>query len=556
VQQNAGQIRLINEGLLAQELAVEAPQLADMESRALAKAALEQGRRAELDLSVLQQQDLTNDLSALEQKLDLTRTAQQVHNRLIEYWRGDHGATTTRRDQLQSLHSERRRRYESLDEQKRKKQGEIARLQSKQVGYPPYVERALSAIREQCPQADPRVLCDHIEVSDERWQAAIEGYMGGARFSILVEPDHEAEAIRIVRALPGRDNRAKVIQGTLAAQDAARMQMDKDSIVHVLSFTHAVARDYLVASYGSVLRVDSAEALRHTRRGVTTDGMGSSSYSMFRCDLPDADLVFGATARERALRAKEAELREIEENWHQASLLMQESGRLLGAIDALKPVSHAETISSIMTVRRDLSRLESLLEGLDLGEHRDLEHRLQELKDENQRLETKLGELNHDKGKVGEQLEQANRAITGLAELQEKAAEKAEQFEQALRDLHLQWPAFDPENQLQQADAEAAELEPKTALERREGTEKALHKAERELDDRVQQHNRLCRPGDAVYYPGFEGDYDNELFRNICAVRQDLDRVYNLLKNNILVDKHKDLQRLKESFNSTFVTHL
>ena len=56
--------------------------------------------------------------------------------------------------------------------------------------------------------------------------------------------------------------------------------------------THAVARDYFTAHYGSVVRVATAEELRHTRRGLTADGMGSGGYTLYRCDLPDAELVF------------------------------------------------------------------------------------------------------------------------------------------------------------------------------------------------------------------------------------------------------------------------
>ena len=556
VQQNLGQIRLIHSGLLHPALTREAPQLGGMEAVSLVNTALEQGQRTELDLSLLQQRDFTNDLSALEQKLDQARTAQQAQNRLFAYWHQPGEDDNRRRDQLQSLHSERRRHYEGLDEQRRRKQAEIERLQARQVSYPAHVEKALSAIRSQCPQADPRVLCDHIEVSDERWQGAIEGYLGGARFAILVEAEHEAQAIRIVRTLPGRDIKARVIQGSLAARDAAKVQLDKDSIVHVLGFSHAVARDYLTASYGSVLRVDSAEALRHTRRGLTADGMASSGYAMFRCDMADADLVFGASARERALKAKESELQAMQTPWQQASTLMQESARLLQAVDALKPVSHADAIGGIMALRREVSRLDTLLNSLDLGEHTDLQHRLDTLREEHQRLEAQLGQLNTDKGKLEEQLAQANKAITGLATLQEQAAEKADACEQAVRALQQQWPDFDPDARLQQADDEAEALDRKAALEQRHSGEKTLHKAERELDDRLQQHNRQCRPGDAIVYPGLEEDYDSKLFKRICGVRQEIDRVYNLLKNNILVDKHKDLKQLKESFNSTFVTHL
>jgi uncharacterized protein YPO0396 len=39
-------------------------------------------------------------------------------------------------------------------------------------------------------------------------------------------------------------------------------------------------------------------------------------------------------------------------------------------------------------------------------------------------------------------------------------------------------------------------------------------------------------------------------------VSLEIDRVYNLLKNNVLVDKHEQLKQLKHSFNNAFVAHL
>jgi hypothetical protein len=385
---------------------------------------------------------------------------------------------------------------------------------------------------------------------------AIEGYLGGARFGILVEPEHEAEAIRIVRALPGRDNKARVIQGHKAAEDGAKITLDKDSIVHVLDFTHAVARDYLVASYGTVVRVRSAEELRHTRRGVTADGMGSGGYTLFRCDLSDGELVFGAAARERALKAKRAEREQIVADWQQASERMQESGRLLAAVDALAAVSHADTVTAMLESRRESARLDALLAGLDLGEHRDLEARLAQLKQDEQRWNEQYGTLREEKGGVGTDLLKADKAVTGLADLQEQANLKAEQCEQALRELHGLWPEFDLDARLDAADAAAAQLDAKQAPKDRGELEARLHKDERGLDETIQEHNRQCRPADQVFYTGFDGHYDTTLFKAIRQVRQELDRVYNLLKNNILVDKHAELHRLKESFNSTFVTHL
>src|SRR5690606_1903396 len=249
----------------------------------------------------------------LEAQLQQVRNEQQLHNQLAAHLHdasddlsGQQGSSLLQT--LERLVATRGQALEELERQRKKTQQQISNLESRQINYPPDVQEALKAIRQHCPQADPRVLCDHVEVQDPDWQMAIEGYIGGNRFGILVEPEYEAEAIRIVRRLPGRQQKAKVIQGEQARRDAEKLALPQDSIFHVLRFSHRTAEHYLKASYGNVVRVRDADTLRLTRRGVTVDGMGSGNYALFRCDIDDGLLVFGEEARQRNLRAQQATL--------------------------------------------------------------------------------------------------------------------------------------------------------------------------------------------------------------------------------------------------------
>ncbi|MFT7530986.1 MAG: energy-coupling factor transporter ATP-binding protein EcfA2, partial [Gammaproteobacteria bacterium] len=257
LQKNLTLSRQIINMIVDPELVDQFPELGTLETNSLLKELLDNARANHIELHDLLQRDVTGDLGALEQDLDKARVAQTQHNNWVAHWHDESlmpGGSLARR--LGKLEHEQESRYERLSQQRQTKNHEIERLEGKRVSYPAYVERALNAIRHQCPAADPRVLCDHVDVKDERWQSAIEGYLGGARFSILVEHVHEAQAISIVRALSGRDNRARIIQGHKASRDAARLKLDTDSIIHTLEFSHSVARDYVMASYGSVARVD------------------------------------------------------------------------------------------------------------------------------------------------------------------------------------------------------------------------------------------------------------------------------------------------------------
>lgn len=556
LQRNLLAARQLAQLLGAPSLHADLSHLSDLHSRRLAEQARSFEKIGDVDLSRFLQKDLSGDLAMLEQHLQLARKAQQAHNELADYWRAQTDQPS-RRDQLADAHGVRRRRYDALAGQCQQKQQEIERLEAKQSVYPSYVERALAAIRAQCPKADARVLCDHIEVTDARWQSAIEGYIGGARFGLIVDADYEADAIRIVRAMPGRDNRARVIQGAKALRDASRLSPPAASILHALKFTHGVAQAYIAASYGNVVRVESAEELRQTARGVTADGMGSGAYAMFRCDIPDADLVFGAAARERALAARRQELEQLSRARQDANEQMQESSRLLDAVDRLQPVGYADGLNAVLSLHREIRAIEMLLAQLDVSAWQSLDQQLQRLQNEERELWARIKELNERGGELKHELSSLTRRIDGLSEQKDAAQDRMAQAEDQLRALHGGWPQFDLDARLRYAAEEAKTVDLTRADALREELAARLMKAERAMSETLQEHNRrTTRPSDAIVYTSFSGVYDSALFAGVCELRREIDRVYNILKNNVLVGKHAHLQQLKLSFNNAFVSHL
>jgi DNA polymerase III delta prime subunit len=537
-------------------LQTDLPEATDLEGQRLLNRVRELEAVSDLDIPGLMQKDLTGDLSHLEKHLDESRLAQSAHAELRGYWHVRTGEEDSRRDRAAGLHQRRRQRYESLSASAQQKQQEIARLEAKQTIYPAYVERALTAIRAQCPQADARVLCDHIEVVDSRWQAAIEGYLGGARFSIIVDAAYEAQAIRIVRSLSGRDNHASVLQGEKALRDAARIKPDAQSVVHVLKFTHAVAQAFLTASYGAVVRVASENDLPRTPRGVTVDGMGSRSYRMFRCDLPDSELVFGAAARERALAAKRAELTRLTQERQDANGRMQESHRLLDCIDRLAELSYAEALARVLGLHRDLRRTEMLLSRIDISAYRSLDAQLEQLRQEEAALLKHIAGLNAHQGTLQERLENLAKSIERLSTQKDEAQSQMSAAEDALRAVHTQWPEFDLDARFAFAEQEAKTFDAMRAQRDREEIEGRMRKAEHALGTALLEHNQKSRAADKIVYVAFGGAYDEALFGAICELRREIDRVYNILRNNVLVEKHEHLKQLKASFNNAFVAHL
>lgn len=181
------------------------------------------------------------------------------------------------------------------------------RLAAGASNYPRDTANAVDRIREQLPEASVQVLCDLVEPRSEEWQQAIEGYLDNARFNLIVKPDWEARTIDYLQSV---GSRAKVIQGKHCLDKADASRVPRDSIIHELHTDHPIAKAYLIEQYGTVIKVEDSQQLRTTARGLTKDGKGSGSRTMFVGEK--RELVFGRAARERALKETVTQLEAAE----------------------------------------------------------------------------------------------------------------------------------------------------------------------------------------------------------------------------------------------------
>lgn len=188
---------------------------------------------------------------------------------------------------------------------------ELRCLQTGRTLGPKDARDAVALIERELPSARPHLLAQLVEPKPETvWQHAIEGYMGGDRFAIIVEAGMEARCARLVkRQYPVRS--PKVVQGRKAMDDTEGRRLEDRAILHELVCKHPVANAFLLAQYGRVRKVDSEDELARTPQGLMEQGLGSRGYGMFSCRAPDTDLAFGEAARQRRRRWCENELRRL-----------------------------------------------------------------------------------------------------------------------------------------------------------------------------------------------------------------------------------------------------
>ena len=123
------------------------------------------------------------------------------------------------------------------------------------------------------------ILSDLLELSDERWRGAVEGYLNTQKFYFLVEPAYYPDALRIYDRLkrdPGLRAFGLVDVGKLRENETLRTA--GDSLADKIETANDLARSYVDYLLGRVICCDSVDQLRSYRTAVTADGMLYQGY--------------------------------------------------------------------------------------------------------------------------------------------------------------------------------------------------------------------------------------------------------------------------------------
>ncbi len=296
-----------------------------------------------------------------------------------------------------------------LGNELRDKESARARIVTGGGNYPKWVSVALDRMREAMPSANVQVLCDLIEPASDQWQAAIEGYLADARFNFVVPAEFEREAIDTAQRL---GLKTKVIQGEYCQQHADPSRVPAESIIHELTTEHRIAKAYLIEQYGRVVKVASSKELRHTPRGLTMNGKGSGSRTMF--SAKDVELVFGKKARAVAIERLSAEIAELEQQLSTVRGHQTDLQEIITVVQRLqKPVLEFQSLQDAAT---DLEKIRQALARLDLTEIVNLEAEIAKLNTDLQAVEVASNKLVGAVAVSMSSIEEWNGTITSLEE--------------------------------------------------------------------------------------------------------------------------------------------
>lgn len=451
-------------------------------------------------------------------------------------------------------------------------QSEIDKLQgSAAISYPRPTAAALKLLREKYPNCNPRVIGNHIDILEESWQNAIEGYMGGARFNIVVDAEYEADAIRLVNKLAGN---AKVIQGERCHRDARQLNLKEHSIVQLMDFDDEIVRAYVIANYWNVQQVDNAEELRRAARGLTRDGMGSGAYAMFGCMLDDANLMCGKGARQRRQVALENNLLNLEKRYSNARDRAAEAKQLIRHLVSIQPNRATTQLENALTALQTIDSHQRQLADIDLSAFAELEARLADSNAQCEQMQARINQQAQSKGGYLAELygqdkdpeKPANDSLlTKVALLAKQDEILGDKADEALI-LYVDWRRHEEDfdeglimdavesaaRDLDQTGLETlqAEMNRNTAME---NTLRHIRDTIAEYNQQPVQQNQLINPFETLLETGIESECYYQAARR---AQGELDQLYQRLNNHILVRQQDTLHDAQTKFDQTFTSQL
>jgi len=448
-------------------------------------------------------------------------------------------------------------------EQRQKRQQRLAKeidhmKEADRVAYRDDTERALRLIREHLPQANPQVICDHIDVIDEQWQAAIEAFMGENRFLLVVDADYEIEALALAKQ---HGLRSSLVQGSKALHDAGKRQVSPDSIFALAEFSHETVKAYFLCAYGDVLQITDAEKLRHARRGLMPDGRASSAYKLFVARIKDDDLKLGKAARQRALNAKQQQLRELEKDIQFSEIRKRSLDAWRVLLDEDARIDLLAPLHQIGDAQKELQHVARQLDNLDLSEFDDLLKEIDAKQSVLDEVEKRLGNYQQQLGSCGEKLLIAEKKAQQHEDSAGKHDDNAEAHSLVLEKMAKYDPDFDLEAEMEGIEDNLARKQALYEFDQNPGSK--LAKQLKGISDNLSQFNTMNIQNTMVNYENVlenaksDEPYDEvQSFAAIMDVQRQVNIAKNRLENNILAAHKKNLEEISRSFNKTFISHL
>ena len=214
-------------------------------------------------------------------------------------------------------------------------QGELAQLKAGNKAYPKELEQARTILRNRLYQetgksVNVEILADLLDIRDETWRNAVEGYMGYNKLSVIVEPKYAQKAMKIYEEMDKEKfYRVAVLDTERVAAD--HHQVAEGSLAQEVEARSDYAQAYVNFLLGRVMKCNDVDELRSHRIGITKNCVSYHNYRIQHINptLYTTAAYIGKSSVRQRIKLLEKSLKGMEEALKPRQDIVKDAGRVL-----------------------------------------------------------------------------------------------------------------------------------------------------------------------------------------------------------------------------------
>ncbi len=278
-----------------------------------------------------------------------------------------------------------------------------------------------------------RPFSDLIEVSDESWRNAIEGFLNTQRFDLIVDPLYFNDALEVY-------DRVKTELGIYGVGLVNTNKIGEynsylpNSLAAKVSSDHPYARNFANMTMGHVITVENLNELKNYSRAITKTAMTYSNHTARQINPKAYEIPYiGQSATKLQIELDEKLVNDLQNDLNKVSNVLENHSKSLRILQQSK-LSHilssnqARYFDSVKQIRKEFVELEEKVSSLETNPViTELEAQLHEEKNKKrqfrldyEKLSDKMADARSEKTQILEQIEDARSSLSEyLAEQKE-----------------------------------------------------------------------------------------------------------------------------------------
>lgn len=238
-------------------------------------------------------------------------------------------------EKTNAIHTERAEKeaeWKNIDKELGEVNAELDNLKQGIQSLPPYVDNLIVAIRNIIPEANPIPLCQIIDIKDEEWRNALEGYLGDRRFDLILPINLYPKAASIYEGLKKGGKVHGV--GLIDVDRLTEMEISapgEDSLALKVNCQNRSDEQYINLLLGDISCVETIQDRQGKEKTITKDVYVYENKALRRIDEKSYSVPYigpeSLKIRERQLEQRKTELNKKYEELHRIIQELEASGK-------------------------------------------------------------------------------------------------------------------------------------------------------------------------------------------------------------------------------------